>query len=188
VKPSAPDVRLSAEQFQAMLDAVAKTGGGGVAGMDADALAAAFHKQTHPDNPRGPQISYLNPKGERDNPRPTFVARAVHQNGVPLYAESLMPEEIEAINALPSGNWQIPKADGSAMLFDVTRTMDNNGDVERLSITYPIKGDDRHNHRPFLTYLLDALRQAGKAEDATRIEALSAALNELRLTLFGKKR
>jgi hypothetical protein len=92
-----------------------------------------------------------------------------------------MWEEIEALNALPAGEFRVTKGTGNKIAFTVrmTRGADEES-VESVDIHFPCKDEHRYDHRPLMDYLFEVLEAAGKTDDLRRIKALRAELNELR--------
>lgn len=124
-----------------------------------DALIMARSNVSHPD------VSAFNPLGERDHPRPRFIARKVYQNGYELWWEQLTTEEIELINKLPPGKSRVTKADGSRIAFEVKEFTTANGDLEKKEIWYQTKGEHMQNHRGLVDYMREYL---GEPDERTR--------------------
>ncbi|MCU0521422.1 MAG: hypothetical protein MUF84_12100 [Anaerolineae bacterium] len=172
----AETITLTKEQFDTLL------AGRGTApeGLTAEALASAFAKANRHENPQAPMVSVYNPRGETNHPRPRLRAKT-RQNGAELHEDTLMWEEIEALNALPAGEFRVTKGTGNKIAFTVrmTRGADEES-VESVDIHFPCKDEHRYDHRPLMDYLFEVLEAAGKTDDLRRIKALRAELNELR--------
>ena len=169
-------ITLTKEQFDALL-ASRSTGS---EGFTAEALAAAFAKATRPENPQAPMVSVYNPKGETEHPRPRLRAKT-RQNGVEVQEDTLTWEEIEALNALPAGEFRVTKHTGARIPFTVklTRGLDDTR-IEAADIYFPSKDDERYDHRPLLEYCLEVLESAGQLADVERLRTLMRELNGLR--------
>ena len=168
-------ITLTKEQFDALLSQ--RTTGAG--DLTAEALAKAFSKAQRPENTIAPQISPFNPRGETEHPRPPLRCKTL-QNGIEIDHDTLMWEEIEALNALPQGEFKVAKANGSLIPFTVKHTRTLDGDLERVDVHYPCKDEQRYDHRPLLDYCLDVLDLAGLTDEVTRLRALRRELDGLR--------
>ena len=177
-EPKMPEsITLTKEQFDALL---AQKTAAPAEGLTADALAKAFQKASRPENTAAPRVGPYNPKGDRDHPRPDLKAKFT-QNGVPLTHNTLTWEEIEALNALPAGEFRVAKANGQKIAFKVRyiRGMDEET-IERVEIEFPCKDEARYDHRGLLEYCFDVLEQAGKSDEVARLTNLRKELNALR--------
>ncbi len=173
----ADTITLSKEQFDALL-AGRETPQTGV--LTPEALAKAFAQANQRENPQAPMVSCYNPRGETNHPRPRLRAKT-RQNGVELNEDTLTWEEIEALNALPNGEFYVTKGTGSKIKFSVkfTRGLDEDS-LERVDIHFPCKDEQRYDHRPLLEYCFEVLESAGQDADVTRLKALQKELNALR--------
>ncbi len=181
VAATPPSVTLTQEQLNQLLQAAA---GGNQAGLTAEALAAAFAKAQRPENAQAPMVSVFNPRGETSHPRPEFSAGAVLQNGMKLDRDTLSWEEIEAINALPPGDWKVTKADGQACPFTVKHTKGNDGvKVERIDFSFPCRDEQRESHRGIFDYCIEVLEQSGREDEAIRLLDLRKQLNKERAAM-----
>ena len=170
-------VTLSKDQFEALLS---KATTAPPTQMTEEGLARAFAKTQRQENTMSPLVSTYNPEGERDHPKPTLRAKTTH-NGVLLNDDTLTWEEVEALNALPPGDWRVSKANGVAIVLTVKHLLGNDGaTLDRVEIHYPCKGDDRTDHRGLFEYCLDVLDKAGKVEEAVRLHDLKKHLDGLR--------
>jgi len=169
-------ITLTKEQFDELL----KTRTTGAGDLTADALAKAFSKASRPENPQAPMVSAFNPLGETEHPRPPLRCKTL-QNGIQLDHDTLTWEEIEALNALPQGEFKVAKANGTRISFTVKHTLTLDGNLERVDIHYPCKDEQRYDHRSLLDYCLDALGIAGREDDVQRITSLRKELDGLRL-------
>ena len=169
---------------RAQLDALIESAGKGAATaapvLTADELARAFKQANQRENPQAPMVSVFNPKGETAHPRPTLKCK-FFQNGIPMDRDTLMWEEIEALNALPPGAFRVAKANGQQIPFTVAVTKTLDGETwEKVEIGYPCKDDHRHDHRSLYDYCIDALESAGKTEDVERLGKLKREMDGLR--------
>lgn len=178
---TAPTVTLTQEQLNQLLAAAAS---GNKGGMTADELADAMQRSQKKENTNSPMVSVFNPRGETATPRPFFAAGRVLQNGMRLDRETLAWEEIEAINALPPGDWRVTKADGSPCAFIVKHVKGNDGvKIERLEFSFPCKDEQRESHRGLFDYCVEVLEQAGKEDEAIRLLDLRKQLNKERAAM-----
>ena len=134
-------ITLSFEQLQQLMSLSAK------GQADAASLHAIAMKQVmDPENRRHPDVSAFNPKGERDHPRPAITYTDPHTGEsyaveafygqFPIQKDDLKVEEIELLNAVQPGSYQITKGDGSKAIFEIIARRDGHGKVDRLTI-YP---------------------------------------------------
>jgi len=173
-------VTITGEQLQQLIDAAAA---GHKPDLTAEALAAAFQTANRRENLSPPDVSIYNPKDERKHPRPELRCKT-YLNGVDMRKDTLMWEEIEALNALPPGEFRVKKSDGKFITFRVEHLKNVDGQtLDKVLINIPAKDDERHNHRPLLDYCVDALEVAGETAAVTRITALRKDLDALRVTL-----
>lgn len=175
--PMGDTITITNEQLQMLIEGAAKSA---QAGMTAEDLAKAFAATQKRENPHAPMVSVYNPRGETEHPKPRLRAKTM-QNGIELDQDTLTWEEIEALNALPPGDFRVAKANGVKIPFAVqfTRGMDEDT-IERVDIHYPCKDEHRHDHRALVDYCLDVLESAGKTEDVERLTALRKELDGLR--------
>ena len=172
----ADTVTLTTEQFNALL------AGRGTApeGLTAESLAKAFATANRTENTQAPMVSVYNPRGETAHPKPRLRAKTL-QNGVALQEDTLTWEEIEALNALPPGDFRVTKGTGNKIPFVVAFTRGADEDtIERVDFHYPCKDEHRYDHRPLLEYLCEVLEAAGQDADVARLKALQKELNALR--------
>jgi hypothetical protein len=175
--PMAETITLTKEQFDALLNRPAAPT---ESGLTADALASAFAKANRHENPQAPMVSIYNPKGETLNPRPRLRAKT-RQNGAELHEDTLMWEEIDALNALPAGEFFVTKGTGSKIKFTVKfRRGADEDSIEAVDIHFPCKDEHRYDHRPLMEYMFEVLEAAGKDDDVQRIKALKKELDALR--------
>lgn len=127
----------------------------GILAQSVQALVAAENSRPR-ENRFGPEISVFNPLGERDNPRPELKCK-MFWLGHKLTKDVLTREEIEALNAMEPGHYRVTKSDNRKISFDVQAREDNGGKLEQLTFHFPCKNtEDRQNHNPMLSYLLEA--------------------------------
>lgn len=174
---TAPTVTLTFDQLKELL---ASTGTGS---FSPEAIAQAFAATQKRENVVAPLVSVYNPRGERDHPKPALAAKHMMLNGIELDTDTLMWEEIEALNTLRAGAYRVTKSNGSKAPFTVEDTRGFDGvTLERRAIQFPSKDEHRYDHRSLLEYCLDVLKQNGQTADVERIVALHAELDTLRPT------
>jgi len=171
----AATITLTQEQFDALLAAR-----GANTGFDVDGFAKAMATANRRENPQAPMVSTFNPKGETANPKPALRCKTF-QNGVPLDHDTLLWEEVEALNALPQGEFKVAKANGTRITFKVTHKVALDGEtLERVDIHYPCKDEQRWDHRSLLDYCMDVLADAGKEADFERLTKLRREFEAMR--------
>jgi hypothetical protein len=174
--PMADTITLTKEQFDSLLNRTNTAG----EGLTAESLAKAFATANRHENPQAPMVSVYNPRGETAHPRPKLRAKTL-QNGVALHEDTLTWEEIDALNALPNGDFKVTKGTGSKIAFTVKFTRGSDEDtLERVDIHYPCKDEQRYDHRPLLEYCFEVLESAGLDGEVTRLKALKKELDALR--------
>jgi len=176
----ATEIRLTPEQFDALLKQAAK--GEASPALDAVSLAKAMQQVGQRENVQAPMVSVYNPRGDRDHPKPRFVAQRVTQNGVRLSLDTLTVEEVEAVNLLPPGVWKVHKANDTVMPLTVEVEYEPDGVTATAKrITFPCKTEEqRYDQRSLLEYTLEVLEQAGMSDERDRLLALRRELNALR--------
>lgn len=172
---TAPTLSLTLDQLKELL-ATTNT-----QGFTPEDIAKAFQATQRHENPAAPMVTIYNPKGDRDHPKPVFLARKVTQNGVELDRDTLTVEEITAINALKPGEYRVEKANGTMQPFTVGEVKGLDGiTVERKELFFPSKDDNRYDHKSLLEYCLDVMGQCKQHKDVDQIRALKAELDALR--------
>ena len=172
---TAPTVTLTFEQLKELL-ATKDTGS-----FSPDAIAQAFAATQKRENVAAPLVSMYNPRGERDHPRPALVSKKVLLNGVELDTDTLLWEEIEALNVMRPGSYRVTKSNGTKTPLTIQDTIGFDGStLERREIQFPSTNENRHDHRGLLEYCLDVLTQSGQTTDVDRLTALRTELNALR--------
>lgn len=174
-------VTLTQEQLNQLLQAAAASAGRSNGGFTPEDLAKAFAATQKKENTQAPMVSVYNPRGETDHPKPALRAKTL-QNGIELDHDTLTWEEIEALNALPAGEFRVTKANGNKVTFTVrlVRGMDGTT-VERVEIHYPSKDEHRYDHRGLWDYSLEVIEAAGLKDALARLTALRTTLNAERM-------
>ena len=111
-----------------------------------------------------PLVSEANPLGERDHPRPELRCK-MYWTGYEIKKESLSCTEIELLNRIKPGVYQVHKADGQRISFTVGEKRSDSGTIEQLTFHFPCKGaEHRQNHNSMTAYLQEALGETVTAE------------------------
>lgn len=157
---------LTFAEMQALAEAVPQK-----PGNDADAIAKAIDRTQRrtPENINGPEISDLNPFGDRDNPRPGLKCdwfygmidektKKAMNSGVEMDPKSLSVWEQMALNVLEPMQGQVERLDGASMPVTVAATLDDFGKVRLMTLAFPAnvvgkKGENR-NMVPAITDLV----------------------------------
>lgn len=96
------------------------------------------------DDRNYPNVSALNPLGEKAHPRPELV-REVFWLGYPMQKEELLREEIEAINKLRPGQFHLPNVQRTGIEqynFFTVREKDPGMPNSPLIVMWPCLSDD----------------------------------------------
>jgi hypothetical protein len=154
-----PGVAFTGDQFDRLVDAIR---GGQTDRVEAEAAihARAMKAQLHPTNEVSPQKSVFNPLGERDHPRPPLKCE-FFLGPYPMEAQTLLAKEIDYLNQLEPGSYEVTKGDGTTVPFHVIPKFRLDGrTVERYTIAFPCGDDDqRQNFPPFTQMLKEVVEQ-----------------------------
>lgn len=158
-EPERAPATFSGDQFDRLIDAIRGNQTDRV-NVEADIHARALKKQLHPENETCPGISVFNPLGERDHPRPPLQCE-MFLGPYPLEAQTLLTKEIEYLNKLVPGNFNVTKSDGTMVPFNVAPKYRLDGrSIERLTIAFPCADDDqKQNYPPFTQMLREVVDQ-----------------------------
>src|SRR5262245_54522906 len=127
--------------------------------MHGTALKAALR----PENQLHPDVSFYNPDGERDNPRPR-LRRQAFLLGIPLQPDSLRKDEILALNRftesleIPAKRWQ-------------ARILRDAGGGEVLYISLPFRNFDDLRNIGGLLDIVNTIYTTGKRPDTNDVIA-----------------
>ena len=133
------------------------------------------------ENLNFPNISTLNPKGERDNPRPALKCK-MFWVGFKMAPDSLTYEEINLLNRVVPGAYRVTKSDGKSVPFTVGATQDMAGRLEKMTFRFPCKNtEDRMNHMPMTSYLREVL-----GDTLPKVEQLIEQVKALQAELAAK--
>lgn len=114
-------------------------------------------KREMPENKQSPGISvYSYPEGDLKRPKPDLKCR-MFWVGYPLTTETLTPREVELLNRLEAGEFRVTKTDGTPIPFRVAAKHNDRMQLEELAISFPCKGEHRHNHGSMVSYMQQAL-------------------------------
>jgi hypothetical protein len=157
--PPRSGVAFSNDQFDRLVEAI-RGGQTDRVAAEAEIHALAMRKQLRPENDTHPDQSVFNPRGERDHPRPLLVCE-MFLGPYPLERQTLTRQEIELLNQLQPGSYEITKADGLVIPFHVIPRMRVDGKtVERITIAFPCADDDQKQNFPsFATMLREVVDQ-----------------------------
>jgi hypothetical protein len=129
-----------------------------------EALVQREKSRPH-ENPNSPEISFMNPLGERDHPRPELKCK-MFWVGFRLTKDGLTREEIDLLNTIKAGIYRVTKADGKQIPFTVAATQDAGGKLEKMTFHFPCKSvEDRNNHLAMSSYLREALGDIAPSVD-----------------------
>jgi hypothetical protein len=150
---------FSGDQFERLIDAIRGNQSDRVE-AEASIHALAMKKQLRPENDTCPEVSVFNPRGERDHPRPDLRCE-IAIGPYLLEKQTLLSKEIEYLNQLEPGSYDVTKGDGTIVPFHVIPTYRLDGrTVEKLVISFPCADDDqKQNYPPFTQMLKEVIEQ-----------------------------
>jgi hypothetical protein len=157
--PARTPATFSGDQFDKLIEAIRGNATDRVS-AEAEIHARAMKKQLHPENEVCPQKSVFNPLGERDHPRPP-LRYEFFLGPYPLEAQTLLSKEIEYLNRLEPGTYDVTKGDGTVVSFYVIPKFRLDGrSIERITIAFPCADDDqKQNYPPFTQMLREVVDQ-----------------------------
>ena len=145
--------------------------------QQADVLKQLLIK-TKPENVTDPERGvYTYPEGNIARPKPT-LKYPITWVGYKETEETLTPAEIEALNSLKPGVFQVTKSNGKRIEFRVTAIHNTNLEVERVDVWFPCKGEDRSDHASKISYCQQAMGVATPNVDdlMAQLETMKRAL------------
>jgi len=157
--PGRTPATFSGDQFDRLIDAIRGNQTDRVE-TEAEIHARAMRRQLRPEVESCPQISVFNPRGERDHPRPDLKCEMFLGPYV-LEKQTLLVKEIEYLNLLEPGSYEVTKGDGTIVPFVVIPKFRLDGrSIERLTISFPCADDDqKQNYPPFVQMLREVVEQ-----------------------------
>ncbi len=136
------------------------------------ALVDQENQRPH-ENRNPPDISSMNPLGERDHPRPELKCR-MFWVGFELTKQNCSRVELDLLNRLEPGSYRVTKANGRTIPFTVEARQSLNGKLEKLSVHFPCKSrEDQGDHMPMVNYLREALGEAVPSVDILMSQVLA---------------
>ena len=143
-------------------------------------LQAEMLVRAMPENKEHPGISaYSYPEGDRARPKAALKCDFFWV-GYPETPETLTPGEIDALNMLQPGEYQVTKANAERIKFTVSAKYKTDGRLESMSINFPIKDDQRHDHRSKTDYCYEAM-----GKPLPTLNDLTAEIERLKKELAG---
>ena len=140
-------------------------------------------KREMPENRQSPGISvFSTPKGDLVDPKPELKCK-MFWVGYPLITETLTPLEVDLLNRLEPGEFRVTKSDGAQIPFRVAAKRNDRFALEELAITFPCKGEHKHNHGSMVSYMQQALGDyiPSQAELMAELQRLKAELAAARV-------
>jgi hypothetical protein len=122
---------------------------------------AAAHRETveaanrKPENANPPLVSDMNPKGERDHPKPAFPYPFFDCNGnAEIAHHQATYEECELLVQLVPGHYLVEKSNGQAEPVSVVATRDSaSGEISKMQIFRRTKGEFANDWPPLVRVL-----------------------------------
>lgn len=126
-----------------------------VAEIAAKATAAATASIAGPkdDYRNDPKISVFNPLGDRDHPRPELLGD-IYWAGYLLRGDELTKHEIDLLNQVQPGDFEIMSRDGGMLPFKVRDLDPGSKDVRKLLILFPCMTADQRMSLPNMVEML----------------------------------
>lgn len=131
----------------------------------ADRVAKATRTASRPSNEAVPQISVLNPRGDKDFPRPALKCRVLFPWQVEH--ESCTREEIELLNLLVPGDYMVERNDGTKVKLIVRATYKADSDtIDTLLVNHDTAFNNDYHWLmpPMKSILRQMLRQNPKTK------------------------
>lgn len=117
--------------------------------------ATAMQKALKPENARAPEMSDLNPLGERDHPRPELKCKFTFGTNYPIERESCSRLEIDLLNRIIPGEYRVRETNGLTMTVNVkVRKATDMGEIMELGLEFPCKNKDQQMGVPPLASML----------------------------------
>jgi len=149
------NINLSFEQLKELLG-TAQGAAGSISPTEVANIAAqAAAKARRPENNPGPLVSDFNPDGERDHPRPPLRSTMYFGSspiGTPQDNSQLTTDEIQALNTVTPGYYNITKMDGSKVVIEVRGRVNSNRKLERLWFLLPEGDEDKNLYPPLAEF------------------------------------
>src|SRR3990167_531162 len=140
--------------------------------IDAEEMAKATGQQATRPDPCISAFSY--PEGDLARPRPELRCK-MFWVGHPLSLDCVTAKEIELLNQMEPGEYQITKTDGSSFKLTVVGEHNAAGNLAKLEFQFPVRGEHKYNVPSMAAMLAEALHQ----EDPVLAEA-QAEITRLR--------
>jgi hypothetical protein len=163
-----PNVAFSGDQFERLIEAIRGNRTDQVE-AEAEIHALAMKKQLSPSNDTCPEVSVYNPRGERDHPRPLLQCD-FFLGSYPLDRDTLTLKEIDLMNQLEPGSFEVTKGDGQVVVFHVIPRFKMDGKtLDRLTIAFPCgDNEQKQNFPPFSVMLREVVDQIEVKKLTTR--------------------
>lgn len=123
--------------------------------------AQAMKKALRPENEVAPGVSVYNPQGERDHPRPKpthIYMMGPYPIADPGNYDTVTLTEIELLNQLKPGDFQVTKADGTSVKATIKTEYEGDGTKPRRTwLHIPIANDEQKESWPPLVQVLSEI-------------------------------
>jgi hypothetical protein len=144
-----PAMALTFEQLKELMAAAAPAPTAPISAADLAAAVAAGVDKWKPHEIRRPeQKSVYNPDGERDHPKPKLqfhVYEGSYPLGDPSDNRTLTKAEVEALNSLRPGFYQVEMFDQSIAVVEIRAQLNAAQEIERLWVIFP-EGKDKNGY------------------------------------------
>lgn len=159
--PAEQEVTLNMQQLVELVKSMAAT-----STLDVEAIAAITAKAAvasaeliHPtkDHPY-PAISAFNPEGELKNPRPELKGD-IYWAGYLLRGDELTRKEIDLLNQLRPGDYELGSRGGTSVPFRVRDLDPGSRDSRRLLVLFPCTTQDQRSELPTMVEMLTQVLQ-----------------------------
>lgn len=159
VAPSAP-MSVTVADIQAIVTAAVSAAQGGnqqIADIVTQGIAQARKPIPEGTDASNPRISFFNPLGDRDHPRPKLKAEffigtkdqktgAISRN-YPFLDDDLSVMEVVGLNTLEPGSYRIKRLDDADLPIDIVAERDSaNGSLKRMVIVVPQNIVEKKSH------------------------------------------
>lgn len=150
------DVTLNMAQLVDLVQSLTKANAldaSAIADIAAKASISAAERLAPPKEHPYPAISAFNPEGELKNPRPALLGD-IYWVGYLLRGDELTRQEIELVNGLRPGDYEVRARSGQPLPFKVRDLDPGSRESRRLLVLFPSATADQRHDLPTMVEML----------------------------------